>query len=222
MNEDYEKGLRSLETLRDWYANNEANRNEATTRSHLIDNLIYGALGWDRQNVTLEEQKQGEYADYTLHAPRPLLIVEAKREGTYFEIPSQRANHVRKLNPLIRSNDILAGAIGQVASYCQKRGVPYAAVSNGHQLICFLATRLDGIPPLEGRAISLRVLKRDGEKFFSFMGAPFPVWNCRKPLEKDLSWGNDSKSPPETRGIYQRLPRGSKTKRISNGPTNSQ
>ena len=38
----------------------------------------------------------------------------------------------------------------QAAGYCQSRGVPYAAVSNGHQFVIFVATRSDGIPPFEG------------------------------------------------------------------------
>ena len=153
MTDSYEAGLKILENLRDSYAENKADRNEATTRAQLIDVLIYDVLDWDRHSVTLEDHHGGEYADYILHAPRPLLIVEAKREGAYFEVPIGPRSQVRGLKPLMRGNEALRLAISQVATYCQKRGVPYAAVSNGHQLVCFLATRLDGIPPLEGRAL---------------------------------------------------------------------
>lgn len=153
MTDPYEDGLERIESLRAWYALNEGDRNEATTRAHLIDVLLYQVLAWDRPSVTLETHHDGEYADYTLQAPRPLLILEAKREGFYFELPTGSGSQVRSLKPLLRGNDGLNDAVTQVATYCQSRGVPYAAVSNGHQLVCFVATRLDGIPPLEGRAL---------------------------------------------------------------------
>ena len=38
-------------------------------------------------------------------------------------------------------------------SYCSKRGVQYAVICNGHQLIAFLATRWDGVSPLEGNCL---------------------------------------------------------------------
>ena len=55
-------------------------------------------------------------------------------------------------------------AVRQVLAYCQSRGVPFAAVSNGHQLIAFLASRQDAVPPLEGRALvfaSLEAMRAD-------------------------------------------------------------
>ena len=38
--------------------------------------------------MILEEENNGEYADYTFYLPRRTLIVEAKREGIYFEVPA--------------------------------------------------------------------------------------------------------------------------------------
>lgn len=165
MTDNYEAGLEEIEKLRTWYGQNEADRNEATTRAHLIDVLIYDVLAWDRHSVTLEDHHGGEYSDYTLKAPRPQLIIEAKREGSYFEVPLGPGGQVRGLKPLIRSNDDLRTAVSQVATYCQKRGVPYAAVSNGHQLVCFLATRHDGIPPLDGRALVFASLDEMVKRF---------------------------------------------------------
>ena len=63
------------------------------------------------------------------------------------------SSRVRALKSLLHSNDGLRLAVNQVAQYCQKRGVPYATVCNGHQLVSFVATRLDGTPPLDGRAL---------------------------------------------------------------------
>ena len=38
-------------------AENQGDRNEATTRSHLIDTLLYDVLGWDRASVTQEDHQ---------------------------------------------------------------------------------------------------------------------------------------------------------------------
>ena len=197
MSDGYEAGLKCLESLRDWYSENEADRNEATTRAHLIDLLIYDALGWDRHSVTLEEHHGGEYADYTLHAPRPLLIVEAKREGSYFEVPIGPGSRVRGLKPLIRGNETLRLAVSQVATYCQSRGVSYAAVSNGHQLVCFLATRLDGIPPLEGRALVFASLDEMLERFLDLWQHLSPYGLTDGHLRRTLVGDTSPNLPPK-------------------------
>ena len=54
---------------------------------------------------------------------------------------------------LARLEPAIGKAIGQAAGYCQRRGVPFGVVCNGHQLIAFLASRNDAVPPLEGRAL---------------------------------------------------------------------
>ncbi|MDE2974170.1 MAG: hypothetical protein OXU64_05510 [Gemmatimonadota bacterium] len=153
MSQEYENGLERLRRLRDTYAQSAAARNEATTRAHIIDVLIYEILAWDRQVVTLEDHHADGYADYTFKTPNPALILEAKREGAYFAIPLGKNRRIQGLKALAHGNEPLKSALNQVAHYCQARGVPYAAVCNGHQLVSFVATRLDGIPPLEGRAL---------------------------------------------------------------------
>lgn len=83
----YESCWKAIGELANWYETNVGTRNEATTRLHLIDRLLFECLGWDRNDVTAEEAHNGQYADYTLHAPRRILIVEAKKEGVYFDLP---------------------------------------------------------------------------------------------------------------------------------------
>ena len=55
--------------------------------------------------------------------------------------------------------------------YCQTRGVPFGAVCNGHQVVAFLASRTDGIAPIEGRALVLNSLQHMAEEFLH-------LWNC--------------------------------------------
>ena len=90
MANNYDEGHEAIKALLNWYEANPRNRNEATTRVDLIDRLLFECLGWSREDSE-EEAPHGEtYADYVLSAPRKLLILEAKKEGIYFEIPTSR------------------------------------------------------------------------------------------------------------------------------------
>jgi hypothetical protein len=84
----FDEGLEAIQSLRGWYSEHHANRNEATTRFHLIDGLFLDCLGWNKDEMVLEEEQDGEYSDYTFYLPRRALIVEAKREGVCFEVPA--------------------------------------------------------------------------------------------------------------------------------------
>jgi len=172
---DYENGSARLESLADWWrTEGSQNRNEATTRLHLIDSLLYGALGWPRGAVIAEERYEGKYADYVVGRPAARLIVEAKREGMYFELPAGVGAGVMNLSTLFSSSADFEAAARQVLAYCHERGVPLAAVANGHQLVAFLASRQDGVPPLAGRALVF--------DSFTSMRKDFPVlWNNLSP-----------------------------------------
>ena len=89
MGVDFSEGENNLRNLIDWYASNvsEDTRNEATTRLHLIDRLLFECLGWNREDCKTEERINGKYIDYSFYCSGCLFIVEAKREGVYFELP---------------------------------------------------------------------------------------------------------------------------------------
>src|SRR5260370_39318033 len=89
---EYDACWKAMGELAIWYDSNIGNRNEATTRLQLIDRIFFECLGWDRNDVTAEEAHDGQYADYTFDVPRKLLIVEAKKEGVYFELPVGLSN----------------------------------------------------------------------------------------------------------------------------------
>jgi len=152
--EDFERGRAELDALADWWAQNgEHTRNEATTRFHLIDTLLNAVLRWPKDAIKLEDELSRSYADYALGAPATLLIVEAKREGIYFELPVSVESGVMQLKTVLETDASIDAAVRQALGYCQSRGVSYAAVSNGHQFIAFLASRQDFVPPLRGRAL---------------------------------------------------------------------
>ena len=155
MTSEYDKCRQNLEDLLTWYGSavNEHDRNEATTRLHLIDRLLFECLGWNREDCKAEESYGKEYTDYSLYSPWRSLIIEAKKEGIYFELPPGYVGLEYSLKSLFKDSPDIASAVKQAMEYCQGRGTTLGAVWNGHQMICFVASRSDGIPPLEGKAI---------------------------------------------------------------------
>lgn len=133
----------------------EANLNEATTRLRYIDRLFQDCLNWDSKNITTEERdNNGKYIDYVFSNPRRLLIVEAKKEGIYFDIPASTTDRaIYSLPHLLTSSPSLKKAIDQAFGYCTRKGVQIAAVCNGRQLVVFIASRTDGREPLAGNAL---------------------------------------------------------------------
>jgi GTPase SAR1 family protein len=149
----FEEGFSALSNLEHWYDENKSTRNEATTRFRLIDSIFFECLGWSKDDAVLEEAQGREYTDYVFLAPRRMLIVEAKREGYAFDLPAGQARLEMGIHALLKIHPSIEIAIAQAAGYCQKRGVPVAAVTNGHQIIAFIGSRNDATPPLEGRAL---------------------------------------------------------------------
>jgi len=155
MASDFEWAQSNIEKLFEWAENNvsEKTRNEAATRLQLIDRLLFECLGWEREDCFPEERFEGTYTDYSLGRPGRKLVLEAKKEGLYFELPVGFARRTCNLKTVFQGNEEIESAIRQALGYSQTRGIPLGAVCNGHQLVAFLGSRQDGIPPLEGRAL---------------------------------------------------------------------
>ena len=56
----YEKGEENMRNLMEWYSSNKGNRNEASTRFHIIDRLFNECLGWEPDDIDIEERIVGE------------------------------------------------------------------------------------------------------------------------------------------------------------------
>lgn len=145
-----------------------ASMNEATTRLRIINRLLFDCLGWAANEVEAETHQDGQYVDYAVGAPAVELILEAKREGATFTLPAGISG--RRLVDLstARTDPTMRAAIDQVARYCQDRGVPIGVICNGHQLLAFYASRQDGVPPMEGRALSFSSLADMHDDFTVF------------------------------------------------------
>lgn len=172
----FESARDAFLTLLRWYRNNTGNRNEATTRLHLIDTVLFECLAWNKLlDCSVETPHGNEYADYVLSCPLPSVVLEAKREGIWFEIPVAKQRRFYSLRSLCRECSNLRSAIEQAARYAQSRGIPLAIVSNGHQFLAFIASRDDGRPPLEGKAVvfeSMQAIANDFIRFWNLLSKP--------------------------------------------------
>lgn len=197
MNDLYEESRQKLEELVVWYEKNKGKRNEATTRFQLIDRLLLNCLGWNRDDITEEDSFNGEYTDYTFHIIRPTMILEAKKEGNYFELPEGNDRTIYSLKSICKDNQNLLDSLKQVSNYCQSRGIEIGSVSNGWQFIVFIANRIDGTPPLDGRGYvfsSLNFMLTHFLEFWNVLSKPAVA--SKNFLEKLIS-EEISKLPPK-------------------------
>ncbi len=128
--------------------------NEATTRLRAIDTLLFEILGWDRAQAETEKYVRANgYADYLLGVePSFSMLLEAKREGVNFllseDVPPDRPI---PFDLLARESRDAADALRQATAYAVNIGVPYSAISNGHQWLLAL-TFVHG-KPIESRSV---------------------------------------------------------------------
>ncbi|MDD2540997.1 MAG: hypothetical protein PHH28_08125 [Desulfuromonadaceae bacterium] len=139
--------------ISDTYAHELTTLNEADTRGKIIDFILRDCLGWSEQLIKRETHTDVGYTDYQLRINNiPIITIEAKRSGMYFDIPTSKNSRNYKINGSISTVDNLTGAMSQVHSYCVETGCKYAAVFNGYQLVIFSAISI-GAPWKEGNCI---------------------------------------------------------------------
>jgi len=145
--------------------------NEANTRFKFINKLLAECLDWGTNDISCEDSYQGKYTDYILNLFRSVAVVEAKKAGNYFELPVGKQSLFQPIKSVYRDNVNIKEAIDQVKGYCQERSIQIAIISNGWQLIAFIASRNDSVPPLEGNALVIPSLDIFLKEFKE-------AWNC--------------------------------------------
>lgn len=121
-------------------SDNIGNLSETDTRCKLIDRVLKECLDYPEVAIKREISADSGRMDYLISVNSiPFLVIEAKRNGETFEIPTHWTKRFYKLNGIIKSNSILIDAISQVRSYCFDIGVKFAMVSNGTQYVAFAA-----------------------------------------------------------------------------------
>lgn len=163
---DFKIGLSNLEKLIEEAEHAQWQWTEEDTRFQFINDFLIYCLGWKKEEILTEHHYNGEYTDYELGITPKYCVVEAKKEALQFNIPpSGRKKHICSLKAIIDSCPVAKKAIEQVFEYCTRRGIEIAIVMNKYQLIAFIASRRDGVPPLTGDALVIRGKEHLKEEF---------------------------------------------------------
>jgi hypothetical protein len=134
--------------------------NEAETRLKVINDVLYGVLGWTHSDVHVEhrvsEDGHTTWADYVLRTGMTAIVLEAKKVGvTFAELPDAR--RIQLKGKFVKGET--GAAIIQARDYARKLGVPFAVVTNGNAWVAFPATRVDQVSFEESSAIIFGSLK---------------------------------------------------------------
>lgn len=172
---------------------------ESDTRCKFIDRLFIDCLGWNELNIRREIRVSVEggagFVDYIFRTHMPILVVEAKRKNVIFQFPSD-GKRKYKINGVISKIKELHDAINQAREYAASHSVKYAIVTNGSQLITFIATRTDGIPWDEGDCIIFRSLDDINDNYVDFYNILYSTEFINHSLDKILLI-----SPVESKGV---------------------
>ncbi len=146
--------------------------NEAETRRKVIDQMLTEVLGWDPvKDMKYEERSvnigSGEiqFADYVVRTASSAFLVEAKRAGVAFELPSNRKTG--RLSGFLSLGQV-GEAVRQATSYARELSIPFAVVTNGSSWIIYPAVRADGVKYEDSQAIIFRDLHDVKERFVDF------------------------------------------------------
>lgn len=129
-----------FEFLRKFTNKKDRDLREADVRYQIIDNILRELLSWPNDKVKCEDHVNSGYIDYTLYNKNatPVLLIEAKKEGKYFELPKNKNS--KELRRLISTEELLTNseikkAILQAKSYAEDLGCGYICITNGHEWI---------------------------------------------------------------------------------------
>lgn len=168
-------GLQSFRSLKASLEATAVNWNEADTRFQIIDRILTECLGWpkDQTSFRLEQYEDGEYRDYLLGQPGAA-IWEAKRSGISFDFPADISDRTtQSLADIFATSREAEKAVRQVQQYCNVSGVEIGVVTNGYQLVAFIAVRI-GASWLKGQALIFKDMDHLEQNFAQF-------WQCLSP-----------------------------------------
>jgi hypothetical protein len=133
----------ALRCFSDLMKNEWPRLSEADTRSKIIDPVFTKCLNWQEADFVREEHNGSGYVDYLFKIRnRNFFVIEAKKKGTYFNIPvSYNFRRRHQIGGAISKDETIKKALIQAQGYCIGHGVRYGVVTNGDQYIIFEAIK---------------------------------------------------------------------------------
>jgi hypothetical protein len=124
----------SYDQIRSFVAEKDlASANEAQTRFDVIDRMIREVLGWKHGQISVEVYTKGEekegFVDYLLRQGDNTIVVEAKKVGAAFPLPTQKLK--LKLSGSVLGDGEIAKAIAQAEQYARQKQAQVVVVTNG-------------------------------------------------------------------------------------------
>jgi hypothetical protein len=141
---------------------------EQDARLKIINRILTEVLSWQYDQIRTEPHTANGFADYCLSDgdKRNVAVLEAKRTGKLIvDTASASKTEVKLGGQVLRP---AADGIAQATDYCAQLGTFYSIVTDGSVWIFFRATRTDGIPPKEGKAIVFPSFKAVLDDFPTF------------------------------------------------------
>ncbi len=169
---DYERSAEALTKLiGDVGYEPDPTYSEADTRAKLLDRILREVLCWpeDGNNVRREEHIHEGYIDYKLRAGVNGLIVEAKKVGKTFIVPTgTRFGGKLSVKNLLQKQKDLREMYDQVTTYAHESSIPFCVLSNGTQWILFPGVRTDQIHIRHSRVVVFNGFKDIESNFVDF------------------------------------------------------
>ncbi len=136
--------LELIKTLKADY-NDITKLNEAEIRFKIVDDILEKYLKWPKIDTSVEVIVEDNRADYILKnkANKPVLIIETKRAGVYFDLPKtfNNSESFQKITiDKLLTDENIKKAVNQVKEYCEDTLCQFGAITNGIVWVIFKTT----------------------------------------------------------------------------------
>lgn len=127
---------------------------EQDTRVQVVDRMFLDVLGYPRDGLATEERSGAGFLDYRFSiAGLGRLVVEAKRTARSLGTEARQPGRAYVLRGAVFDTEAAREGINQAITYCGRKNVELACVTNGREWIVFRGSRLgDGKDTEEGMA----------------------------------------------------------------------
>ncbi|MEF2247760.1 hypothetical protein [Paenibacillus sp. IITD108] len=176
-------------------------KNEASTRFHIIDEIFVQILGWNKKSIEVEfsvgssaedEAHKKLFADYKIESNYNNFLIEAKRIGRFFTLPTSSTRKYTS-DGVIKKSLNNASFIEQSEKYMRNLGIPFCVLTNGFQFMIIRQKVLKNQKDI----IVFRSFDDIKNNFITFWSILSPFSNGVEYLDKLLSTPEEIRTRPQ-------------------------